>query len=422
VTRLQSTILRDAAAAVLRRNDRGRIIAAVPDPSRNYRWHRASILVVAGLARTDLRRAMAELDGLLAAQWRTGMLPLCVFDDPGIGWGFDPRRWSTTAYAKHPDPAPTSGLAALPGQPIAARMILERGRDNGGAEMDLAEEYVANVFDVLLAAHRWTVTHRDPDGVGLVEIHHPWESMFAACPRWDAPLSRTGPHPGASRAEREWYLLDRMHAVGWDETAVREVAEFRVRDVLASALLAGSAEVLAELADEVGRTEVAEELEQDAARFRAGIAATIDPRTGLARDYDVRAGVWLDQVTIAGFAPLIAGGDVDVLAAQRAILLGDDWMGHPVLRHPLPPTVSPSHPEFRRRERWRGPVSPWMVLALVWAATRDGAWDLRAVLRDAALEMLGDHSFAEFYEPITGEPIGPRDHSWTASVTLDLLG
>jgi hypothetical protein len=400
MTRIEDATLRAAATSVLRSNDRGRIVAAAsPDPGRHYRWHWGTTLTALGLSRVDLPRAIAEVRAHLSARRPTGKLPL-VFD------GTAPAR---------PGHELTSVLSGLPGQPIAVRAILDRGRDNGGADLAAAEEFVAESFDALLASHRWFTSVRDPDRIGLIEIVHPWESAFAGSPRWDRPLARSGPHPQAEAAERDVWLLEQLRS----PTGARD---FRVRDVMLSAVVATCAELMAGLADEVGRTDVTTELKEDAARFREGVAATVDPRTMMARDFDVRAEAWLEPATVAGFAPLIAGGDAELLAAQRAILLGADWMGHPVLRHPLPPTVSPSSPAFRRRELWRGPVWPTLVVVLAWAATRDGAWDLRAVLRDATLELLSDHTFAEFYEPITGEPLGARGHSWTAAAALELLG
>jgi hypothetical protein len=42
-------------------------------------------------------------------------------------------------------------------------------------------------------------------------------------------------------------------------------------------------------------------------------------------------------------------------------------------------------------------------------------------LRRAALQQLSAGSFAEYYEPFTGEPLGSDDQSWTAAVALDYL-
>jgi len=52
---------------------------------------------------------------------------------------------------------------------------------------------------------------------------------------------------------------------------------------------------------------------------------------------------------------------------------------------------------------------------------RIGEKERADILRDAALEQLASASFAEYYEPFTGEPLGSDDQSWTAAVALDWL-
>ena len=50
---------------------------------------------------------------------------------------------------------------------------------------------------------------------------------------------------------------------------------------------------------------------------------------------------------------------------------------------------------------------------------------LGRAVADAAREGLrqaSDGSFAEYYEPFTGEPLGSMQQSWTAAAVLDWLG
>jgi hypothetical protein len=438
-TMLDAGVLHRAAAQVLRRNDRGAITTSSPH-LYPHQWSWDAAFVAIGLARVDVPRAVTELRSLLRAQWSTGMVPHIVFSDGAADYFPGPDRWATDAAVARPAGVRTSGICGPPAQAIALRHILDRGRENGGTDRVVAESFAAESFDGWLAWHRWLARVRDPDGVGLVEIHHGWESGFDNSPRWDAPYSRVVPGPVAPFARRDihhvshaserpsddeyvryLWLVDQMQSVGFDDVRVREISVFRVRDVFFSAVLAAASEVLAGIGDELGRTRDAVELRSLAARFRAGVASTVDPATGLARDQDVRTGEWTGPLTVAGFAPLIAGGDADLLAHQRALLLGEQWMGHPVLRFPLPPSTSPASPGFRRRTYWRGPVWPFLNLLLGWAAARDGALHLHAVLRDAALEQLADLSFAEYYEPITGEPLGSHDQAWTAAAALEWL-
>ena len=439
-TMLGAGVFRPAAVEALHRNDLGTVTTAAPD-LYPHQWSWDAAFIAIGLARVNVPRAVTELRSLLSAQWSTGMIPHIVFAPGARDYFPGPDRWGTDEAPAKPAHVQTSGICQPPVHAIALRHILDRGRENGGADREAAESFAAESFDRWLAWHRWLAGARDPDGAGLVEIHHSWESGFDNSPRWDAPYSRivAGEVPAfvrrdtlhvGSSAERPsdeeytqyLWLVEQLRSCRYDDARILDTIDFRVRDVFFSAILAAAAEVLAGIGDELGRHSDAAEQRAIAARFRAGVASTVDPRTGLARDFDVRAGAWIGPLTVAGFAPLVAGGPADLLARQRSILLGDDWMGHPALRYPLPPSTSPVSPDFRRRTYWRGPVWPFLNLLLGWASGRDGAWELRGVLRDASLDQLGDLTFAEYYEPITGEPLGSHDQAWTAAAALEWLG
>jgi hypothetical protein len=44
------------------------------------------------------------------------------------------------------------------------------------------------------------------------------------------------------------------------------------------------------------------------------------------------------------------------------------------------------------------------------------------VLKREGLRQVSDGTFAEYYEPFTGEPLGSMQQSWTAAAVLDWLG
>jgi len=56
-----------------------------------------------------------------------------------------------------------------------------------------------------------------------------------------------------------------------------------------------------------------------------------------------------------------------------------------------------------------------------WALQRRGHDDVAEPIRQACLSELADGRLAEYYEPLTGEPLGSWDQSWTAAAALDLL-
>ena len=432
--------IRTKAIDVLRLNDLGTMTSAGPN-LYPHQWSWDAAFVAIGLARFDVPRAVTELQTVLDAQWSTGMLPHIVFseDDANYFPGFD--RWGTAAAAARPDGVKCSGICQPPVHAIALRHIVDRGRENGGADEAAAEAFLRSSFDGWYAWHRWLATVRDPDGVGLVEIHHGWESGFDNSPRWDGPYSRVVPgpmepftrrdtshvgnhdeRPDDAEYQKYLWLVHQMASVGFDDELVERTVDFRVRDVFFSGIMAAASDVLADLGEEIGRDAEAAELRGTARRFRDGVASTVDPATGLARDYDVLAEEWIATPTVSGFAPLVAGGEPGLLDEQRALLEGPDWMGHPSLRFPLPPSTSPSSPAFRRRTYWRGPVWPFLNLLLDWACTRDGQTGLHEKLRSASLEQLADLTFGEYYEPVTGEPLGSLAQAWTAAAALEWIG
>ncbi|GAA4496387.1 hypothetical protein GCM10023191_038360 [Actinoallomurus oryzae] len=430
--------LGDAAADVLRRNDLGHLTVAAPE-LYPHQWSWDTAFIAIGLSHLSVSRAITEMSSLLTAQWRRGMIPHIVFDTaPGYFPG--PERWRTAVASDAPAGVQTSGICQPPVHSVAVARILDQARRRGGADRRAAEEFLTESLDGWLAWHRWLATSRDPEGSGLVEIHHSWESGMDNSPRWDAPYSRVdagemepftrndtthvtdaAERPTDAEYRRYIWLVDQMVAARYDEEAIRRTIDFRVADVFASALLALSSEILAELAAGAGRHRDARDMEEIAARFRSGVIAAVSPRSGLAQDRDLRTGAWLPTATIGGFAPLLCGGDVAVVRRQRELLLGPEWCGHPDLRHAVPPSTSPTSPEFRPRQYWRGPQWPVITWLFGWAARRRGDEALEGQLREESLRQLGDLRFAEYYEPFTGEALGSRSQSWTAAVALDWL-
>lgn len=435
-------LLAARAAYVLGENSLGGATKAAPT-LYPHQWSWDAGFTALGLARLDVRRAAGELDALFRGQWRNGMLPHIVFAAdpgdyfPGPGW------WGCAeASADAPRTPATSGLCQPPVHALAAERIVELAQRRG--DRAVAAEWLADCYPRLLAWHRFLARSRTDPGSGLLVIYHGWESGLDNSPRWDGPYGRVqvGPdlpaytrrdvghvgdraqRPTDREYDRYLWLVEEARRAGFDPERMRAVLSFQVGDVLFTAVFAVACDVLADLADQLDRVDpgTAEELRGYAARARTAVLAQVDPATGLAGDLDLRTGEPLRTQTVAGFAPLVAGGVPDALRTHLVdLLLGPAWAGHPGLRWPLPPSTSPEAAYFQPRTYWRGPVWPVMSWLLDWALRREGATDAADRLRRAGLEQLAEGSFAEYYEPFTGEPLGSARQSWTAAVALDWL-
>jgi glucosylglycerate hydrolase len=429
------------AAYVIRGNSAGAMTRAAPD-LYPHQWSWDAAFVAVGLAHVDVVRACRELDSLFAGQWRTGMIPHIVFDPSEEGYFPGPDRW---ACAELTDDAPrtprTSGICQPPVHALAVERIAEIAAARGGPAAAHVERWLPGAYDRLLAWHRYLVRERDPEGRGLLTIYHGWESGMDNSPRWDrvyahvvvgddlppyarrdtAVVADVSQRPDRAEYDRYLWLVEQLKRARYDDARVRQQAEFLTTDVFASAAFAVANEALAHLARRLGRPEH-DELLGAAERFRRGVLAARDEASGLALDFDLVIGERIRVETIAGFAPLISGGlDTDAERALLALLRSPRWTGHPALRHPVVPTTSPSSPDFRPRAYWRGPSWPVMNWFLAWMLNRRGVKDVAGSLRAATLAELADGSFAEYYEPVTAEPLGSVDQSWSAAATLDLV-
>ena len=431
-----------AAAAVLRENDRGGWTRPSP---RLYphQWSWDSAFVAIGLGHVDPERAVIELTNLFQAQWRSGMVPHIVFDPAMVPGAYfpGPDRWASDVSADAPEGIATSGLCQPPVHAIALERVWAAAvaADDGSA--DRIRPAVAALWPKLAAWHGYLRTRRDPEGSGLVSIWHPWESGLDNSPRWDPAMARIIPgdltpyrrhdlihvtdkrqRPTDSEYDRYLWLVQVLHSHNYDDAPIADHHPFRVKDVLFSALLAAADDALAALAPVAGMgTDVMVELSRHADRTRGAIDDRFDPDTGLAHDLDLVSGEALPARTIAGFAPLVAGGLFARTSEMQEMLEGPRFCGAEGMRWPLPPSTAVDDPAFDPRSYWRGPVWPVLTWVLWWSLIRAGADRQARHLRDHSLDQLRTTGLFEYIDPGTGEGLGSDAQSWTAAVALDWL-
>ena len=432
------------AAGVLRRNDLESWTRPAPS-LYPHQWSWDSAFIALGLAHLDNRRATRELETLFDSQWATGKLPHVIFNPeaPPKSYFPDAERWSSAALSADAPSSPhTSGLCQPPVHAIAVLRIWETAQGRDERRIQIAREFLHDSYPRLLAWHLYLTTARDPEGSGLVTIYHPWESGTDNSPRWDASLEKVevGDLPPYTRSDlkhvadpshrpsdeeydRYLWLLELLKHARYDEATIYESHPFLVKDVLFSAILTAANEALLKIATVV---DVPEEestmIEGWIERSRKSLNENWDPDLKLCVDYDLRAGKPARVRTVAGFAPLIAGGlSKERLKDLLQTLDSPAFAANPDLHLPLPPSTSPEEPGFHPRSYWRGPTWPVANWLLWWSLIRVGEPERAEELRRNSLNQLAEGGFAEYFEPFTGEPLGSSDQSWTAAVALDFL-
>lgn len=424
------------ARDVLAANDLGTMVTAAPN-LYPHMWSWDAAFVATGLSTVSVSRAVQELGHLIAAQWKSGMIPHIVFSDVP-GYFPDVERWGTRGAS--PEGVQSSGICQPPVHATLLRRIVERATATGGGDARLAEEFVRRTLGQWIDWHAWLRNSRGGDGSGLLTIYHGWESGMDNSPRFDGPYSRVQPgemepfvrtdtlkvtdrsqRPSDEEYGRYLWLVQQMADVRFDDARLPGVMAFQVKDVFMSAIFALANEDLAVLAERAGQAGEAPQLRRWAQEFRDGVDATVDEQTGLARDRDVLTGEWIGLPTMAGFAPLISTMDESLLKRQLELFEGPDWTGDPRLAYPLPASTSTTYEGLRPRQYWRGPVWPVMNWYLASCLRRRGDEKRYRQLRHASLSQLMEGHFGEYYEPFTGEPLGSMEQSWTAAVALEWL-
>ena len=158
-------------------------------------------------------------------------------------------------------------------------------------------------------------------------------------------------------------------------------------------------------------------------RGRAGLEEQWDPNLGLCLDQDVLAGEPLRVRTVAGFAPLIAGGlDRSRLRDLLRTLDSQAFAGNPKLRYPLPPSTSPERAWASTRAATGvdlyGPVANWLFW---WSLLRAG--ESEEGPEDSSRDPGGALSggLRRVLRAVHRRGARLREQSWTAAVALDML-
>lgn len=414
----------EAARAILARNDRGGYTVPT-DRLYPFQWNWDSAFVAMGFAIFDVDRAYRELERLTDGQWDDGMIPHIVFHAPSDTYFPGPDVWGTRHRI------PTSGIT----QPAVFGMALRHVHEAALAgDVTGAAERTKALFQAALRSHRWWLFARDPEGLGLVSILHPWESGSDNSPAWDAALARvpttttttirrkdTGHVDASMRPRDEDYqrfihLVDTYRDCGWDPKRQWAAAPFKVADVQMTAILARATADLMQLADSLGTDDEKAELARMHTRLCEGLARRWRPALSRFVNLDLISGRDVETPTQAAFIPLVA---LTLDEAQRSAVTAEieRWLDGMVVGVPSTPAFSPA---FEPKRYWRGPV--WAVINwLICDGLRlNGSGDLARRIEQGTVRAIENAGFCEYFDPTTGEGLGGDTFSWTAAAYMVL--
>ncbi|MCX2725506.1 MGH1-like glycoside hydrolase domain-containing protein [Roseibium salinum] len=408
------------ARSILIENDQG----GYTIPTRGlypYQWNWDSVFVALGFSTFDQDRAWQEIEMLFEGQWRDGMVPHILFrkDDPSYFPG--PSVWGTDGGA-----IPSSGHSQPPVAASVVNSLVENDRTGR------APEHAAALLPKLMAWHRWYLSYRDPDKLGVIAVIHPWESGRDNLPDWDEALRAvevrdiepyerkdTSHVDPAMRPHKEDYdrylsIVAACRKVGWDPAKVAQTCPFFVADPGVTFIFLRACRDLLALAERLEAQDEAREIRTWIARMEKGTRVLWNSTVKAHVALDERTGRQTDGVSSASFLALYAGlRDADILSALQAHF---DRIAARV-RYMMP-SYDPDHRSYEPLRYWRGPV--WaMINYMIAKGFAEAGDEARAErLRADTADLIETSGFAEYFSPETGAGAGGGSFSWTSAIWL----
>lgn len=427
------------ATAVLDMNERG-IYTQPAQGTYPHQWLWDSCFIAIGRRHLDAGRAQTELTSLLRGQWHNGMLPNLIFrDDPQ--YRTDRNIWRSWINPFAPDDVATSGITQ---PPMLAEAVVQVGAKMAWPER---RSWYRLMYPALLSYHQWLYKERDPHGEGLVLQIHPWETGLDNTPPWmnemhehlmpfwirliawlklDHLIKYFRRDVHHIPADQRMAMLDslalfdnqrRLRRKAYDINKILNHSLFSIEDLTFNSIFIRANSCLRDIAKAL-REDLPEDLTQRMTKTEKTLEELWDPYSGQYYSRDFITHRLLKIPTIATLMPLYAGCITQERAGQLVKLLENEHTFGPA--YPVP-SVPPSSFWFKPKLYWQGPAwvnTNWLVIE---GLKRYGFHDHAAALTESTLEMVSRHGCWEYFDPLTGEPAGAPNFSWTAALVIDLL-
>lgn len=419
---IDKTAIFEHAAEVLRENDRGTY--TVPTKGLYpFQWNWNSCLTALGQAQIDERRAWLEIETLFENQWEDGMVPHIVFHQHDDGYFPGPNIWQTNR------PVPTSGITQPAVAGFAIRRLFDRAKDK-----NLATEKARILLPKIAKWHDWFYSNRDPQATGLVAIIHPWESGRDNSIDWDdaferVPTNDVEPYtrrdtnhanpdhrPTKDQYDRYIWLVQNFRSLSWDNSKLHDASPFQIVDPGFNGILIRSCQDLAEVADAIGLNDIAKTNRQNATKGIAALESLWSDQHGQYVCFDRRENKLVDSPSIGGLLATFAN-----IPQSRAKAIARRINDLATRSSYQVPSHDPADPKFDSKRYWRGPV--WLIVNYMIAdgLTHAGEKATADKIIASSMELIKVSGFAEYYDPINGDPCGGGRFTWTAAMVLEFL-
>jgi hypothetical protein len=409
-----------------------------------HQWSWDAGFIAIGNSYYNIDRAKKELEFLFNAQWLNGMIPHIVFNKKEKTYFPAADFYDITRSPNAPKHIGTSGMTQPPVHAIASYYIYENSEDKAEAK-----DFLSRMYPKLKHFHNYLMTDRDPENSGLVTILHPWESGLDDSPIWDEVLSKiTIQHqlkferldviavggaketiPSDQIYNKFIYMIQLMKQYNYDEQKMYKDFPFKIKAVVFSSILYVANKYLVKIANLLGEEtqDIMQWMSRTENNFYNYFLPSGGPKLGtkeeaLFYNYDLVSKDWIRKVTIASLVPIYTG-----LIHKEEIrdfvnwITHAHWCGEGTCHTAALPSTDLQEPYFQHLRYWRGPV--WVNINwMIWIGLlKYGYKEAAEKIKNGILELAANHGFREYYEPFTGQGLGGKSFSWTASLVIDMI-
>jgi hypothetical protein len=296
-------------------------------------------------------------------------------------------------------PWPPLGYSQIPILGWGCRMVYRQTNDRALVEQCLP--YLV-LFD------QWYASERDVDGDGLIEFGA-YKPVGSAGMLQTARYETFDFHPP----------MDNMKLTPHPKRPGGGPWYGNVEGVEQTCFLLMQEEAIVEMAEELGKKELAGQYRQIVARRTKSVQEKMwDPKTKFFYSLDRDSHAKIPVRTIQGFLTLTCGAATREQAAELVRQLQDPkqwWATYPV------PTVAMDDPKFGATAMWRGDMWPATTYLVACGLNRYGYHDVARQLAQRMRRLIAEHGINERYNALTGQPIGDPGVAMTCSAWMLLV-
>ena len=412
-------------------------------PAQGLYPHRVlwdSCFAAIGLSHYDVKKAQLQIDSYFKTQWSNGMIPHIIFNPLPKYW-WDRHIWRSKISPLSKRSIATSGITQ---PPMFAEAIVRIGNKLTDIER---HKWYEQKLDNLIAYHRWLYAERNPEKTGLITLIHPWETGLDNTPPWLASLRHhhapwwinmitwlkidkvadkirfdaryVDPSERSTTYEalRLYDALRKIRKKKYDSTKIMPNSTFAIEDIAYNSIFIRANSLLKEIAASINQ-KLPEDLLSNIAMSEASFNKLWDSEDKKYFSRNQKYGNFLKEDSIGSLLPLYSGIISDSRAKEllQRIKSKSDFN----TTYPLP-SVPISSPWFKPRRYWQGPSWININWLIIDGLKRYGFEKEALELSNKSVLLVKDKGFYEYFNPLSGEPAGVVNFSWTAALIIDLI-